>query len=92
LITGDVAHLFVKSRRDRWGNGEDEDMVRGERERRFNRRLTRLWQRVHIPYRSKRLYAPHLFPHPQTSRRIICACSGLVGTTANRKTWLTKKI
>src|SRR5215510_5623521 len=67
-------------------------MVRGERERRFNRRLTRLCQRVHIPYPSKRLYAPHLFPHPQTSRRIICACSGLVGTTANRMTWLTKKI
>jgi hypothetical protein len=42
LITGGVAYQFVKPRRGRWGNGEDEDMVRGERESRFNRRLARL--------------------------------------------------
>ena len=66
-------------------------VVRGEVERLFNRHLTRLSTHSH-PIPVKGLSTLHLFPHPQTSTRIICACSGLVGTTANRETWLTKKI
>ena len=47
-------------------------MVRGEVKRHFNRHLTRLSTHSH-PIPVKGLSTLHLFPHPQTSRRIICA-------------------
>jgi len=58
--------------------------VRGEGERYFNRRLTRLANAFTSHCGWNDPCSRHLFPHPQTSNRIICAYPFVVGTAADR--------
>jgi len=58
-------------------------VVRGEGERYFNRRLTRLVDAFTSHTGWNDPFSHHLFPHPQTSRLIIFACLFVVGTAAD---------
>lgn len=79
-----AAHLFAKPLRGWSGNSEEKNWSE-VREKDASTVAYTSMRRVHIPYRLKRLFNPHLFPHPQTSIHIICICSPLVGTTANKE-------
>jgi hypothetical protein len=76
-------HLFAMPR---WGpSGGGERKIWSEvREKDVSTVAYTSMRRVHIPNRLKRLFNPHLLPHPQTSKRIICFCFPFVGTTANK--------
>jgi hypothetical protein len=79
-----AAHLFATARGG-WSGISVEKIWSEVRERDASTVAYTSMRRVHIPCRSKRLFNPHLFPHPQTSKRIICLWAPLVGTTANKR-------
>jgi hypothetical protein len=66
-----AAHLFAMPRGG-WSGSGAQKIWSEVREKDASTVAYTSMRRVHIPYRSKRHFNPHLFPHPQTSKRIIC--------------------